>query len=286
LLNTLKLLRIPFSFLLMPIFLLALGQCTTTDVKQAVIVFIIIHLLVYPASNGYNSYVDKDEDSIGGLEKPPLPTVQLLYVTIALDAIAVLLSFTCINPSFGCAIMAYIGASRAYSAPHIRLKKHPLLGFFTVVMFQGGFTYYMCMLGFNNTGYTFNFASVIILIACSFQIAGVYPLTQVYQHKQDVKDGVITLSYKLGYVGTFAFAAIMFALCNVCYYIYFNSVDSMVQFYIIQLFFVPIISYFLYWFLLVKKDSAHANFKNTMCMNAIGAVCMNMCFLILFFLNN
>ena len=67
--NTLKLLRIPFSILLMPIFLLAVSQAEVINIYKTILSFIIIHLLVYPASNGYNSYIDRDEGSIGGIEK-------------------------------------------------------------------------------------------------------------------------------------------------------------------------------------------------------------------------
>ncbi len=83
--NTIKLLRIPFSFFLMPLFLFAYSQAETVIHHQALFSFLIIHLLVYPASNGYNSYIDRDEDSIGGLEKPPMPTIQLFYLTLFLD---------------------------------------------------------------------------------------------------------------------------------------------------------------------------------------------------------
>src|ERR1017187_5127360 len=89
--NTIKLLRIPFSFFLMPLFLLALSQSTNIVLFKAILSFIIIHLLVYPASNGYNSYIDKDETPIGGLEKPPMPTKTLFYTTIAMDILAIVL---------------------------------------------------------------------------------------------------------------------------------------------------------------------------------------------------
>ena len=66
--NTIKLLRIPFSFFLMPLFLFALSQAETILPSKAIVSFFLIHFLIYPASNGYNSYIDRDEESIGGLE--------------------------------------------------------------------------------------------------------------------------------------------------------------------------------------------------------------------------
>lgn len=283
--NTIKLLRIPFSFFLMPLFLFAYSQADTIVHHQALFAFLIIHLLIYPASNGYNSYVDKDEDSIGGLEKPPMPTQSLFYLTIFLDFTAIVLALFFVNIVFAGCLVFYIAASRAYSSPQIRLKKYPVTGFLTVVIFQGAFTYYMSIAGVSGSSLELSKEHIYVLLGCSFQIAGAYPLTQVYQHKQDLRDGVVTLSYKLGYIGTFLFTALMFLLCNVSYYLYFTTKGIGMVFYIIQVFFLPIVIYFGYWFYLVWKDRSEANFRNTMRMNWIAAICMNSCFIVLIVIN-
>lgn len=279
--NTIKLLRFPFSLLLMPVFILALSQAENSILANAVISFLIIHVLVYPASNGYNSYVDKDESPVGGLEKPPQPTKQLFWITLIMDIVAVLFSAIFINKLFSACILLYMLASRAYSSPKIRLKKYPILGFLTVFIFQGAFTYLMCTVGITGASFNFTDAGIYILAASSFQIAGAYPLTQVYQHEQDLKDGVKTLSYQLGYIGTFIFSIAMFIICNIFYYLYFNSINQLNSFMLIQLFFIPIIIYFSYWFYKVIHNASEANFRNTMRMNYISAICMNSCFILL-----
>jgi 4-hydroxybenzoate polyprenyltransferase len=280
--NSIKLLRFPFSFFLMPLFLFALSQAETINPFSAIISFFIIHLLVYPASNGYNSYIDKDEDSIGGLEKPPKPTKNLFYLTILMDALALILGGLFINPYFALCIIIYIAASRAYSSKQIRLKKYPLIGFATVTIFQGGFTFYMSYLGVTGTFYSLSCENWYLLIACSLQIAGAYPLTQIYQHKQDLKDGIVTLSYKLGYRGTFVFTAVMFLFCTIFYFFYFQSKQQLNTFIILQLFFTPIVFYFLYWFKLVYNNPEKANFKQTMLMNWVAGLCMNSCFIFMY----
>ena len=284
--NTIKLLRIPFSFFLMPLFLFALSQAETILPSKAIVSFLLIHFLIYPASNGYNSYIDRDEGSIGGLEKPPQPTIQLFYLTVFLDLTAIVLAAVFVSMLFAFCLVLYIAASRAYSSRQIRLKKYPLIGFLVVVIFQGAFTYYMSMAGITGTGLEMNEENIYVLLGCSFQIAGAYPLTQIYQHQQDLKDGVTTLSYKLGYLGTFAFTAVMFLLCNVFYFLYFRHRDLGTIFYIIQVFFLPIVIYFGYWFFLVRKNTDNANFKNTMRMNWIAALCMNSCFILLIYINH
>ncbi len=280
--NTIKLLRIPFSILLMPVFMLAWSQVQTPYFWLDVFIpFVILHLLIYPASNGYNSYIDKDEGSIGGLEKPPMPTENLFYVTLILDIIALLSAFFLVNAAFFACLLLCVLASRAYSARQIRLKKYPILGFLVVAILQGGFTYYMSFLSITKLSPTLNATNLWIMAACTFQIAGVYPLTQIYQHEQDLADGVTTISYKLGYRGTFVFSGLMFGLCNACYFMYFNHINQLNSFFTIQLFFIPIVAFFVYWLFQVWKNTDNANFKNTMYMNLIAAVCMNVCFIIL-----
>ena len=270
----------------MPIFILALSQNNDYKLFSAITTFLIIHLLVYPASNGYNSYIDRDESPIGGLEKPPMPTKALFHLTLLMDALSVSLSLFLINKLFSVCILAYIIASRAYSSKQIRLKKYPFVGFLIVVVFQGAFTFLMCSIGISNSEFVFTTASKYIMLACSLQIAGAYPLTQIYQHKEDYADGVITLSYKLGYKGTFLFTAFMFGVCNLFYYLYFNEIGKTNHFYVLQLFFIPILLYFAYWFTKVLKTNSEANFKNTMRMNTIAAICMNSCFIVLLILNH
>jgi 4-hydroxybenzoate polyprenyltransferase len=271
----------------MPVFLLALSQIHEHFTWMDVLIpFLLIHALVYPASNGYNSYMDRDEGSIGGLEKPPMPTKMLFYLTLAMDFAAVLLSILWVNKTFAGYLLVYILVSRAYSARQIRLKKYPILAWLVVLLFQGAFTYFLTQIGVTKGDFEFNQTVFWVMAACSFQIAGVYPLTQIYQHEQDKADGVTTISYLLGYRGTFLFAGLMFGACNICYFLYFSSIGRLNDFAIVQLFFLPIVSFFVYWFLQVHKNTKNANFKNTMLLNLIAAICMNICFVVLLIKNN
>jgi 4-hydroxybenzoate polyprenyltransferase len=276
--DTIKLLRFPFSLFLLPVFLLCLSQATVIDPVSATWTFVIIHFLVYPASNGYNSYIDKDTTSIGGLANPPLPTRSLFYITLVMDAAALLLAALLVNLLFAACIFLYIMASRAYSAPQVRFKKYPYAGFLIVTFFQGAFTYYMCYLGITGMPLAFTPPAFFILLACSFQIAGAYPLTQIYQHRADLEDGVVTLSYKLGYRGTFLFSGLMFIACNLLFYLYFGSLEKGTHFIFLQLFFIPLVLYFLWWLKKVYNNNDEANYKNTMRMNLVASLCMGLCF--------
>jgi 4-hydroxybenzoate polyprenyltransferase len=284
--NTFKLLRLPFSFFLMPLFLLAMSQATVLSFYKTLAAFVIIHFFIYPASNGYNSFVDRDEGSIGGIEKPPLPTRQLFYVTVFLDVAGLLLALCLVNYLFAICLFAYICASRAYSSRQIRLKRFPVIGFLVVVVFQGAFTYFTSMTGIAEGQLQPMPSTFFILLACSLQIAGAYPLTQVYQHQQDLKDGVVTLSYRLGYVGTFLFTATMFLFCNVFYYLYFAAAQRLHNFFVLQLFFLPVVVFFCWWFYQVTVNPQQANFKNAMRMNWVASASMNGCFILLYVIDH
>ncbi len=276
--STIKLLRIPFSVFLSPLYFFALSQVPDINWGNAALIFFILHLLIYPASNGYNSFMDRDTESIGGLENPPLPSRQLFLITIVLDSTAILLSFL-ISPLFAAVAILYIGASKAYSYRGIRLKKYPVIGYLTVIIFQGALTFALVYYGSNEDN------TIWVpwqgMVICALLIGGFYPLTQIYQHKQDKTDGVTTISYKLGYTGTFIFCAIVYSMAWSFMAQFFISTKEINKLLVISILFLPVIVYFIKWFLQVRKNNAAVNFKNTMTMNWIAAASTNSAFIIL-----
>ena len=130
----------------MPVFFFALSMQEDIDVANALIVFFILHFLVYPASNGYNSYMDRDETAIGGVKHPLQPTRQLFIVTVFMDCLAVITSML-ISYWFALGIFCYILISHAYSYRGIRLKRYPFTGYLTVVIFQGAYTFGLVYMG-------------------------------------------------------------------------------------------------------------------------------------------
>jgi 1,4-dihydroxy-2-naphthoate polyprenyltransferase len=277
--STIQLLRFHFSFFLMPVYWYALSQTANIQFSHATLVFVIFHLLVYPASNGYNSYMDRDTESIGGIKKPMQPTKQLFYVCFLLDCMAVLLSIF-ISWYFVLGIVFYILASRSYSYRGIRLKRYPVIGYITVIVFQGAVTFFLVMHG-SSIFKTMNIP-VSGMIAASLLIGGFYPLTQIYQHRQDKEDGVTTLSILLGYNGTFIFTAAIyvFAVAALAYQLF--SSQQQKSFFVIQIYFLPVLLYFFWWFKKVAANHEAANFVNTMRMNLLASICTNAAFITLF----
>ena len=138
--STVQLLRFPFSLFLMPVYFFALSQVPHINILNSLLVFIILHVFVYPASNGFNSYMDRDTGPIGGIEKPLPATRQLLLVSSMMDLLAIGLSLL-ISWPFTIGLSIYILASRAYSARSIRIKKYPIAGYLLVLVCQGCLTW-------------------------------------------------------------------------------------------------------------------------------------------------
>ncbi len=273
--STIQLLRFHFSFFLLPVYLFALSQVPAIDTTDALLIFVILHLLVYPSSNGYNSYMDRDETPIGGVRKPLQPTEQLFRASILMDLLAVGLGFL-VSYWFAICIVLYIAASRAYSFRGIRLKKYPIAGYLTVVIFQGSVTFFMVYHGSD-----INKTLAVPpegMIAAGLLIGGFYPLTQVYQHEADRADGVTTISSLLGYRGTFIFTAVVYTFAmSMLAWLFFNS-GQQNKFFVLATMMLPILVYFFIWAGKVWKDVHNANFRNTMRMNLLASCCTNLAF--------
>ena len=279
-------LRIPFSVFLMPVFSFAASQAAGYDIWNFLLVFLILHLFLYPASNGFNSFYDKDEESIGGLEKPPTVTSDLLVMSLLFDAVAVLLGFI-YGWEMAFMLFFYGLASKAYSHPAIRFKRYPISGLLIVGIFQGGFTYLMVFLALDGTASWSNYYQPEVLIPAaltSVMLVGSYPMTQIYQHFEDAKRGDITISMLLGIKGTFLFTGIAFALTNLGFLYYFMEYQNVNYFLVFQLFLAPTAIYFFQWYRKVLKNPKEANFKNTMMLNKVSSVSMIAFFTLITFL--
>jgi 1,4-dihydroxy-2-naphthoate octaprenyltransferase len=280
--STIQHLRFPFSLFLLPVYLFALSQTVNVSTLRALLTFFILHSLVYPASNGYNSYYDKDEGSIGGVKKPLPVSKELWYISLLMDGIAIGLSFI-LGFEFAFLVVIYGLASKAYSHPKIRLKKYAVLGWLTVFVFQGFVTYLMVLSGLkgNIVQEIYSINVWLPAVLSSVLLGGAYPMTQIYQHEEDKKRRDITISIRLGIRGTFYFTATWFLLGNIGFFMLLNTV----QFIVFQGFMLPVLIYFLYWFNLVRKDEKQADFRHTMRLNMLSSVSMNIFFLTLWLWN-
>ena len=152
----------------------------------------------------------------------------LYYVSILFDVAAVVLGLVFISKEFAVMLFVYGMISKAYSHPAVRLKKYPIAGWLTVVVFQGLFTFAMCYVGINKFPFETLAQTKVLFpgVLTSLMLFATYPMTQVYQHEEDTKRGDFTMSVKLGIRGTFFFAMSFFTVAAAGFMYYFVTYFS------------------------------------------------------------
>jgi 4-hydroxybenzoate polyprenyltransferase len=285
--SSLRHLRIPFSLFLLPVFLFALALTPNLNGGRILLIFLALHLFLYPSSNGYNSFFDRDEESIGGLKHPPKVTPDLYWLSLGFFLIALILG-TMISWSFASMLLVYCLVSMAYSHPQIRLKKYPWASWIIAGFFQGYFTFAMAYAGLSDLSWDVLFRPHVVIpgLLTSLMLWGNYPLTQVYQHREDSRRGDNTLSLKLGIKGTFLFSALFFALTLGAFVWYFlaRSQEQIIWIYLAAM--APIILFFLIWFRFVSLNpEKYASYSWAIGMNSLSALALN-AFFIYYFLEN
>ncbi len=275
-------LRFLFSFFLMPVYFFALSQVPIINISHAVLVFICWHFFAYPASNGYNSYFDKDEGSIALIEKPPTVDKSLYYLSLFMEFMAILLGLMVSFP-FGFAVLIYGVLSKLYSHPATRLKKYPIFSFLIVFFFQGAFIYWTSYAAISGLR-IFSLGDALFLYAgliCSCLIGASYPLTQIYQHEEDSKRGDKTLSIVLGIKGSFWFAGLFFGLATILLFVYWSNLEQLKNFWLFLICALPVFGVFINWFIQTWEDEKKANFKNMTRMTMISGGMMLIYFMLL-----
>jgi 1,4-dihydroxy-2-naphthoate octaprenyltransferase len=280
-------LRLPFSYFLLPVFIFGLSESGSINVFNSLILFLALHFFIYPASNAYNSFMDKDTGSIGALESPPPVTSLSYYISILFDLIGISLMFF-IHIKMVFMIMVYILISKVYSWNKTRLKKLPFTGWLVVVLFQGGYTFLLVsMTAENNFSESwFTMLKLNAFLLSTLLIGAYYPLTQIYQHKEDFERGDITISFKLGINGTFIFSGILFLISFIIAFGYFINYYSSLHFIVFMSALLPAVAYYLYWFIITIKNKSKADFKHTMKMTFISSTCLIISFIVLLLFNH
>lgn len=275
-------LRFPFSWFLLPAFLMGWLMVPDAEPERVWQLALVLHLLVYPSSNAFNSWQDRDEGPIGGMERPPQAPDSLRWWSLGFDVLAVGLCSYWWWP-LGVGVLTYILASRAYSWRKLRLKKYPWPGFFTVVLFQGPWVMLLCAAYLPEQPFVWEqlAAPGLWYAASALVLGGTYPLTQVYQHAADKADGVLSLSAWLGIQGTFRFSAVAFAAAGPFLLLPLWLQANYLALALLVLALLPTLWWFFSWWKKVQRDETAANFKNTMIMNVVASSALNVALLLI-----
>lgn len=198
-------LRLHFQLLLAPIFLWGYFLAGRQPEAGFWLAFLAFHVFLYGGMTAFNSYYDRDEGPVGGLAKPPPVSRALLPFSLIVQALGALLA-ALVNISFLMIYLIIFGMSLAYSHPWVRLKSRPLAGLVTVGLGQG----ILASLG----GWTAAVPHLALIegldwigiLAMTLITIGFYPLTQIYQIKEDLERGDLTFAAWVGPKKVFRFA--------------------------------------------------------------------------------
>jgi hypothetical protein len=169
--------------------------------------FLSVHILLFGGVTVYNSYWDKDTGPIGGLRAPPPLAPWTLAASWILQFIglAVAWRISMLSAAVYAASMLFFWL---YSRPGIRWKGRPLLSLLAIGAGTGvcGF-----LLGFLNGGRsTVTPACLAGSLAVACLIVSLFPMSQVYQVKEDLDRHDMTFTAKYGLGGVKLIYALLF----------------------------------------------------------------------------
>lgn len=209
-------LRLNFQAILVPIFLWGFLLADGVLGWRLVIGFLVTHIALYGGITALNSYYDRDEGPVGGLWRPPPWRPALLPFAWAVQ----LIGFLVILPfgwGMSLSYLVMVALSVAYSHPAIRLKKRPLGALAVIAIGQG-------VLGFltgwfsatPSTDGLLTLDHSIAILGITLATVGLYPLTHIYQVREDKSRGDITFAVRWGANRAFRFSQISFSVALLC----------------------------------------------------------------------
>ncbi len=209
-------LRLNFQAILAPIFLWGYLLAGGGWGWRLVVGFVTIHICLLGGITALNSYYDRDDGPVGGLWQPPPWTPALLPFAWAVQLLGLL-----VLAPFGWGMVltyaAMVLLSVAYSHPAIRLKKRPLGALVVIAVGQGGLGFLTGW--FSATPSPLGLLSLDIVVAVvgiTLATVGLYPLTHIYQVREDRERGDITFAVRWGPNRAFRFAQTAFSVALVC----------------------------------------------------------------------
>lgn len=213
--NVLAHLRLPVQMTLAPLYLWGVFGARGGWSAATVGAFIAMHVFLYGGTTLFNSYYDRDEGPIAGMERPVSLPPWALPFSLAWQVAGGVIAWR-ISAALGTLYVVYALVGALYSHPRWRLKAHPFVSAALIFIVQGLGGFLAGWLASTRAGLPLAEPRLwlMALVAAGTTLA-LYPLTQVYQIEEDAARGDRTLAMVLGSARSFSFAAAVFALAAV-----------------------------------------------------------------------
>ncbi|WP_170245664.1 UbiA family prenyltransferase [Fodinibius salinus] len=174
-----------------------------------IIQFFNVHLLLFGGATAYNSYWDKDEGAIGGLRNPPPMQGWMHPASVLLQFLSLTIACS-LGIAYTAIFLASIFLFWGYSSPMVRWKGSPIISLIAIGISTG---FNAVLLGYVAAGS--HILSPIILVAAlgvALILLSLYPISQIYQHKEDQARGDRTFAITFGSSAVQTFFRIAYSL--------------------------------------------------------------------------
>lgn len=147
--------------------------------------FFVIHLLLFGGATAYNSFWDRDEGPIGGLRNPPALADWARPASVGLQFSGLILSIP-----MGLIYMVFYALSMLlfwlYSHPSTRWKGHPWLSMLAIGVSTGTNS---VIFGYLAAGGPLSLYIILPAAGAALMILSMYPISQIFQLREDKKRG-------------------------------------------------------------------------------------------------
>ncbi|WP_340106276.1 UbiA family prenyltransferase [Rhodohalobacter sp. 8-1] len=163
--------------------------------------FINVHVLLFGGATAYNSWWDKDEGPIGGLRNPPKMTRWMHPLSLLFMA-AGLFFATTMGTIYALIFLCSLILFWLYSTPLARWKGDPHLSVVAIAISTG---FNSVLMGTLAAGGAISLSIVLGATGASLILISMYPVSQIFQIKEDRMRNDETFAIRYGVSGVKTF---------------------------------------------------------------------------------
>ncbi|MGM0588385.1 MAG: UbiA family prenyltransferase [Bacteroidota bacterium] len=171
--------------------------------------FINVQVILFGTATAYNSFWDKDEGAIGGLQQPPPMQSWMWWACWILQISGALWALTVSWLYLGVYLFSVI-LFWLYSTPLARWKAHPIKSLWAIALSTGTNSF---LLGYLASGHTeITSTAMIVAVGVALILVSMYPISQIFQMEEDRHRGDRTFAVVYGMNGVRRFYLITYGL--------------------------------------------------------------------------